>query len=99
MVNCLYTEDGLVYSYIEWNVVDELGKLKENGEYIYVADLWIHPDIRFRNVINELIPLIDLDPRSHKAHSVYWTNLKHSERKTPTYPKERLLKKGLKHGK
>ena len=93
MISTLKTTDGFIEAYIEWRVVNDLGKMKENGEYIYVADLWIHPSARFKGAIKDLIVLIDQDERSHNAHSVYWTNLKHKERITPTYTKERLLRK------
>jgi hypothetical protein len=90
MISVLKRRDGMVFGYIEWYVLDEYGQFKENGEYLWIHECWIHKDFRHpaRHELQNLIKKIDDHVLARNAKWVYWRNRKHSERKTPLYRRE-----------
>lgn len=70
--------DGLIYSYMEWNVVDALGKTADDGKYLFIRDLWIHEDYKDRESIAQFIFMLDNDNRTKYVKGIYW------ERETKT---------------
>ena len=94
MISYLKDDNDKIYAFVEFNVVDLFGQLNDFGDYIWVAELWIHPDYRQNGSLNKLVYLIDSHPQSKNAKWVYWNNGKH-DRKTRCFPRERLAKKGV----
>lgn len=93
MITRLFNDDGYIYAECEWTLTDKNGTIKNEGEYLYVQDLWIHENHRKKGTLAKLIPLIDKAvPYDFKY--VFWKNLKHGERQTRTYFRENLLKLG-----
>jgi len=96
MIATLKNEQGLVYAYIEYHVLDKEGDFKEGGSYCYVQDLWIHTRSRKKS-LNKLIRRIDRDKRMNNVKYIYWLNYKHNERQTKSFSRERLAKLGREH--
>jgi hypothetical protein len=66
-------EDGLIYAYAEYRVVDKDAKDDKNGEYAYIRDCWIHPKYR-KETLKELIKI------SHKKFpKLKWIYYKRSK--------------------
>jgi len=84
--------DGLVYAYIEWQILDEFGNFQENGRYIYIQDLWVNSGYDGREAIRRLSELINEDKRSNNALFVYWVRHKYNERKSKVYFKSKFIK-------
>lgn len=92
MISTLKNFDGMIYAYAEWRVVDETGTMNSAGRYLYINDLWIHEKYRGKEVMNALIRLMDEHELVKHVVGVYWENLKHKNRLTPLYNRERLSK-------
>ena len=55
MIYTLKNKDGLIYAYLDWTLTDAEWKLKNDGEYFIVQDIWIHPDYRNKGLLKEFI--------------------------------------------
>lgn len=44
-----------VVSYVVWQLVNEKGHFDKHGKFVWVDDLWIHPDYRNNGIIREFI--------------------------------------------
>jgi len=98
MISFLDNPEGYIYAYIEWYTTDQEGHNQENGEFIYIEEIWIHPDKRKTTALNHLVYKVDKHPFTYKSKWVYWLNQKHNERLTRSFPRERLAKIGVRHG-
>ena len=55
MIEVNKDSDGKIISYIVWQLVDEKGHFKKDGKYVWVDDLWTHPDYRKNGTIRKYI--------------------------------------------
>ena len=51
-------EDGKIIAYCEFRQVAQSGFDKLGGEYIWINDLWVHPDYRNKGLIKQMIDTI-----------------------------------------
>lgn len=72
MIETIKDNEDKAVAYIEWEVLDAHGQFKNGGEYIYVQNLWIHPNYRYKNLTAELSKKIYDHYYSKKAKYVYW---------------------------
>ena len=93
MVTTIDNKDGYIAGFCEWYVLNEHGQFQENGDYIYIHEMWVHPDKRKNKALKHLIQKIDKDPLGYKARWVYWHREKY-HRLTKPFPRERLAKIG-----
>ena len=98
MISSLKNDDGLVYAYIEWQVVNSEGDFENKGYFVYIQDCWVHKDYRNSGCINKLIPMIHDHEFAEKVEFIYWKNLRHGEKKH-MYRRSALAKKGAYNGK
>ena len=61
MITSLKNDDGLIYAFCEWRLVGKSGYDMENGEYIWVNDMWVHPKYRGQNKVSRIIDEIMRD--------------------------------------
>ncbi len=74
-------EQGFIYAYLEWLLVNDEGQISKNGEFCWVNDLWIHKDYRRNGVLRSLInKLCEHAPPT--ARYGYWTREKYNGRKS-----------------
>ena len=92
MITTLHTNEGYIYAYIVWHIVDDDTRLDDDGKYIYIDDLWIHDNHRGNGVLTEFINNIFYDKRTQQTEFVYWHNNKH-KRLSGIVPISRFLKK------
>lgn len=59
-----------IYAYCEWWVTD--GNNRFGGEYLYIRDLWIHPDYENNKEILKIIDKINQHEFSKPCKWVYW---------------------------
>lgn len=55
MVYTEKTKQGFIYAYAEWWIVNKDGQIDRNGEYVFINDLWIHEDYRYKGVMRRFI--------------------------------------------
>jgi hypothetical protein len=55
MVVTLKDLEGKIIAYCEYKIVGPSGYEIDNGEYIWVNDLWIYEDYRGKNTFNRII--------------------------------------------
>ena len=72
MIKTQNDANGLIYSYIEYQVLNEKGQWDKDGEYVYIENFWIHPFYKGVNTLKRLIPLILTDPMTFKCRWYYW---------------------------
>ncbi len=97
MISCHKNVADFITAYIEWYILNKFGQFQENGEYLYIHDLWIHSSKRGTRVLNYLIHKIDTHPVAYNCKWVYWSREKYN-RLTRLFPRERLAKLGLNSG-
>jgi len=81
MISVLKNDDGYVTGYIEWEIVNKDGQFENNGKYIYIQNVWIHPQERKTEALRDLAVLINKHPYSQKATHVYWELYKDKDNK------------------
>jgi len=94
MVSTLKNLQGYIYGFAEWYVLNDKGHFQEDGDYIYIHEIWIHENKRRSKALKHLIHKIDTHECSHRARHVYWNNEKH-DRLTKSFKRERLAKIGV----
>lgn len=55
MLTNLKDEKGKIICYVEWRLVGPSGLEVPSGDYVWVNDIWVHEDYRFKNKINRII--------------------------------------------
>ena len=55
MITSLKDAEGRIIAYCEWRLVGQSGYETPNGEFIWVNDMWVHEDYRFKNRVNRII--------------------------------------------
>lgn len=97
MISYLKNNEGFIYAYAEWHIVNEMGTPKDGGDYVYIQDIWIHENLHNKGVLKELINIINVHPFTRFSNYVYWVRYKYNERMSKY--KKILLTRRLKHGK
>lgn len=88
--NCL----GHIVSYAEWTIVDSQGRDRDDGLYLLIKEMWIHPDYRnlgMKNIIMNLWQAVKDKPCKY----VYWQRRKHNMRLSMLYPIEKIMDRYL----
>lgn len=98
MINTLKSPKGFIYAYIEWQILDASGQFKDNGEYIYVQEVWIHPEFRGAKILNQLITMVDEHKFARNASFVYWTRDKYNDRTSRIFSRGTGSRKGVHYG-
>lgn len=55
MITNLKDSDGKIIAYCEWRLVGQSGYEIPNGEYIWVNDMWVHPNYRNKNKLGRIV--------------------------------------------
>ena len=100
MISCLKDNNGFIFAYLEWQIVNVMGQFEDNGEYCYIQDYWIHPAWReeHKYILAELSQQINDHKFSKNLKWIYWNREKYNDRLSKLYPKEKFLK-GESYGK
>lgn len=69
-------EDDLIYSYFEFDIVDKNGKQINDGEYMYVRDIWVHTTYNGKKEISKFIKEAEESPLTKKVKYIYWLRTK-----------------------
>lgn len=93
MIASLKDSDGKIIGYMEWQVVDERGKWKNGGEYLYIEDVWLHPSER-RKSLFKLIQLVVDHYFAFNCKWSYWERRKYGKI-SKTYPIALWASKGV----
>ena len=91
MISTVKDNGDKVIAYAESRVVGQSGFDKLNGEYLYIADLWIHESQKnnydiYRDLMNDIF---------FKAKSVKWIYFqikKYGGRQSKNYSREAIMK-------
>lgn len=94
MITELKNNDGFVYAYCEWEILDDKGQFKDWGEYLYIQRMWIHKLHRGKKTLQHLISLIDKHKFLSCVKWVYWNRDKYNDRISKLFSRNRLSKMG-----
>ena len=72
MISTIKNKEGLVFGFIEWQILDPTGIPADKGEYIFVRTIWVHLKHRCRRSYQLLIDKIDSHEYAKYSHFVYW---------------------------
>ena len=91
MISVSKDNNDKVIAYMESRVVGQSGFDKLNGEYLYIADLWIHESHKndwaiFRDLMNQAFR------KALSVNWVYFQRKKYGGKQSKNYPKERIMK-------
>jgi|TARA_Y100000310_G_scaffold315318_1_gene365709 hypothetical protein len=90
MVSVYKNEDGFVHAYVDYQIVDNKGVPKQDGEYCWVNNVWAHKTMRRRDILKSFVE------REHAKYPtvkwIYWMRTKHDDRMS-IYDIKRLYKK------
>jgi hypothetical protein len=78
LITSLKDEHGKIVAYCEWRLVGPSGYEIENGEYVWVNDIWVHGEFRHAGKLNRIIDEIMRD--TPQAKYCYFTRGKYGER-------------------
>lgn len=70
MIETVKNADGYIIGYVEWSLLNAQGQFGK--EYIYVADVWVHENLRHLGILAKLIDIIYKHPYASNARKVYW---------------------------
>lgn len=54
MISSLKDKEGRIIAYVEWRLVGQSGFDKQDGEYVYINDIWVHGDYRMKHLLNRM---------------------------------------------
>ncbi len=91
MINVSKDNEERVIAYAESRVVGQSGFDKLNGEYLYIADLWIHESHKndwsiFRELMNDILR------KATSAKWIYFTRKKYDGRMSKNYTRSQIMK-------
>ena len=84
-IETLKANDGKVIAYCGWTLTDKEGNVKNNGEFIYIYDIWCH---KRNGSIPKFIKIID--KKAPHIKFVYWNRRKYHKLKL--FEKRRFMK-------
>ena len=64
--------DGFIYSFFEWDVVDKEGKFKNDGDYMYVREIWVHEKYDGQQEIKQFISELHELVENKFIKWIYW---------------------------
>ena len=92
MIETKTTDTGLIYSYVVYDLVNQTGIKDPNGEYIFIDDLWVHPNFRNNGTIKYYIQTItDKFPQARYGYFV--RRWKYPNRKAKMFTRDQWLKR------
>jgi len=74
MLTNLKDNDGRIIAFTEWRLVGQSGFDKQDGEYIWVEEIWVHQNYRGKHLINRMID--EIMRISPSAKYCYFNRLK-----------------------
>ena len=78
MISTVSDSHGYVIAHVEWRQVGQSGIEMLGGQYVWLQNLWIHPDYRGQVVLKELIA--DVLYKAPEALWGYFTREKYNHR-------------------
>ena len=98
MITHLTNDSGLVYAYCEWEVLDEQGQFKNNGEHLYIQTFWISDMFRLgfsemNWIFKMLICLILENKFSYSCKILRFRRIKRKDGLSRSIKIEHILKK------
>ena len=78
MIYKKHDKDDKIEAYAIYHQLDITGNFNNDGEYIYVEDVWVHKDIRHKNIPNLMIQ--DVIPVYSDVKYIYWVRHKYNDR-------------------
>lgn len=85
MISVIKDDNEKVIAHIEWRKVGRSGFDVECGEFIWLQNLWIHPEYRGKGLLQEMIAEILL--KAPDAKWGYFTREKYNNRMSHSYPR------------
>lgn len=84
--------EGYIYAYISWNIIDADNKLIDGGETVAINGTWVHPNYRHLGVLKKMIKDLFYHPTTQKSLYVLNGRGKYPERNNKLTPIMRYFK-------
>ena len=78
MITSIKDDQNRIIAYVEWRLVGQSGFDKQDGEYVWINDCWVHQDYRMRDLLNRMTDEVMRQVPS--ARYCYFQRLKRNER-------------------
>jgi protein tyrosine phosphatase len=90
------TYSDYINAYIEFDVVNHLGIQTNNGEYLFIRDIWIHHTLNGQEEIAKFILKLDEHEHTKSVKYIYWERQKRDNKLSRLFNRETCLKRMLK---
>jgi len=80
MITTIKDEQGKIFGYAEWLIVDDDGNTDTDGRNMCVMDMWIHKDYRNAGFFQELIARMFEESLEYSYEYVFYEREKYSGR-------------------
>ena len=97
MITVLKNDNGYVYAYCEWEILNKEGQFENDGDIVYVQNIWVQKKERYKDAVKELIELMYKHPYTQNSNYVYFVITRDKDNKKILESEERpYIKKTIK---
>ena len=97
MLTKYHDEDGRIIAYCEWLRVGASGYTQDNGDYIWVQDLWVHESFRFQHRVSDFID--EVMKKVPDAKYCYFNREKLGENRLRIYTQAQMERRRMRNNK
>lgn len=75
MITCIKNNQGYIFSYLEWDLIDDNGEMSPNAGMrwnFFVKHIWVHPDFNFMECLRIMAHIIVHNPCFKDVRFVVW---------------------------
>jgi len=72
--------EGYIYAYISWNIIDKNNWLHDEGETVSISGAWVHPEYRNARILKDLISDLFYHPSTKNCYYVLTMRDKYPDR-------------------
>jgi hypothetical protein len=58
---------GYIYAYISWNIIDAQNRLTSDGQIAAISGLWIHPEHRHKGILKQMMNDMFVHPTTQQC--------------------------------
>ena len=95
MLTKYHDDDGRIIAYAEWLRVGQSGYTQDNGDYIWVQDMWVHEEYRFQHKVADIIDSVM--SKIPEAKYCYFNRDKNGESRLRIYTQAQMERRRMRH--
>jgi hypothetical protein len=86
-------KEGFIYAYFDYDIVDHKGMLCDQGNFMFVKDLWVHPTFSGDTSIRDFIRELEIDKKNRDVLWIYWTREKRGLKVSKSFRRATALRR------